>query len=358
LETRQLAQNLLYHDIPRFFRFNKGHWIKRKKPAPDNVISAWCKNKPIIGRMHDCNIKDEELYSLRTLLLHVKGAESYADLRNVRLHTTLPDGSVVIEQTQCHSFLEACVRLGLRGTDGEWDKVLMHARHDRMPGALRSLFASILIHCNPLDPDKLWDKHRKWLWDERTWDTRSQEYDFRAYHSIQHLVQRFNSTLTLAANFKIPVPPGNFEHFEQQDQQLFDAAQGQAMLASLKPTQREHYDKIIAAIHSDQGKCFFLDGPGGSGKSYLYQTLTHNVRAQGKSVLCVASTGIAATLIHGMTAHKQFGIPVPCHDSSSSHIRPNSREATILRQAALLIWDESSMAHKDMLSCMDRLLQD
>jgi ATP-dependent DNA helicase PIF1 len=126
------------------------------------------------------------------------------------------------------------------------------------------------------------------------------------------------------------------------------------MLASFKPTQRQHYDKIMAAIESDTGKCFFLDGPGGSDKSYLYQTITHNVRAQGKSVLCVASTGIAATL----TAHKQFGIPVQCHENSTSHLRLNSKEASLLRQATFLIWDESSMARKGMLSCLDRLLQD
>ncbi len=273
----------------------------------------------------------------------------------MRIQTTLDDGRVVTRTEQCHTYLEASVRVGLRGADGEWpgDKVLRRARFDRMPGAFRSLFASILIHCNPLDPDKLWDKHRKWLWDDRTYD---EEYDFRAYHSIERLVQRFNSTITLAANFKIPAPPGTSQDFEQQEQEEFDA--GLAMCDSLRPTQRQHYDKIMAAIDSDHGSCFFLNGPSGSGKSYLYQTLTHHARAQDKSVLCVASTGIAATLINGMTDHKQFGIPVPCHENSTSHICQNSKEVALLRQATLLIWDESSMAHKDMLSCLDRLLQD
>ena len=357
-ETHQLALSLLYHDIPKHFKFKKGIWIRRKTPTPDNIKSAWCKNKPVIGRMHDCSIKDEELYSLRSLLLHVKGARSYDDLKTVEVQTTLDDGDVVTERVLCETFLEASVRLGLRGVDAEYDNVLRHARHDHMPGALRSLFASILVHCNPLDPDKLWDKHRKYFWDDRTWEQHREEYDFRAYHSIERMVQRFNSNHTLEKNFKIPVPPGNFVHFEEQEREEFDLAQGLAMLASLKPTQREHYDKIIAAIETGQGSCFFLDGPGGSGKSYLYQTLTHNVRATGKSVLCVASTGIAATLINGMTAHKQFGLPVPCHENSTSHIRPSSKEATLLRNATLLIWDESSMAHKDMLGCMDRLLRD
>ncbi len=36
----------------------------------------------------------------------------------------------------------------------------------------------------------------------------------------------------------------------------------------------------------------------------------------------------------------------------------NSKEVALLRQEILLIWDESSMAHKDMLSSLDFLLQD
>jgi hypothetical protein len=357
-EGRVLANSLLYQDIPRYFRYSKDGWIQRKEPAPDNIKSAWTSQKPVIGRMHECPKKDDELYSLRTLLLHVKGPESFSDLKTVEEQIPQPDGSMRTVTRQCPTFSEAAILRGLKGADDEWDKCLKHARHDHMPGALRSVFASILVHCHPNDPQKLWNDHRKWLWDDRTWETNSAEYDFKAYHSIERIVQKFNSTYTLATTYKIPVPEGSFDEIEQEEQMEYDVAQGEAMLASLKPTQREHYDKIINAVDSGEGHCFFLDGPGGSGKSYLYQTLTHNLRAQHRSVLCVASTGIAATLINGMTAHKQFGIPVPCHENSTSHIRLKSKEAALLREADLIIWDESTMAHKDMLICLDRLLQD
>ena len=357
---QQLAQTLLYPDIPRYFKFRKGQWIKRKKPAPEEVKSAFTTSKPVIGRMHNVPMKDSELYSLRTLLLHVKGPQSYEHLRTVNVETPLLDGTFQMESRRCETFLEAAVLLGLRHADDEWDRALRAARLDQMPTALRSLFASILIFCNPLDPADLWNKHKKYFWDERTWDTHEEENTFRAYHSVQAIVQRTNSTFTLAANFRIPVPPGNFHVYEQEEQQAFDAEQGREMLASLQPLQRTYYDKIMASIESeDEGpRCFFLDGPGGSGKSYLYTTLTHNLRAQGKSVLNVASTGIAATLINGMTAHKLFGIPVPCHENSTSRIRLNSQEAQRLKDASVLIWDEATMAHKDMLMCLDRLLRD
>ena len=358
--VQQLAQTLKYSEIPIYFRFQKKRWIKRKHPVPNEVKNAFTKSKPVIGRMHNVPIKDAELYSLRSLLLHVKGAQSYEHLRTVEVQTILDDGTFQTELRQCETFLEAAILLGLRTADDEWDRALIAGRLHQMPGALRSLFASILIFCDPLDPEKLWDRHCKYLWDERTWATHAEENTFRAYHSLQSMVQRTNSTFTLASNFRIPVPLGNFQIYEQEGQQLFDAAQGAEMLASLQPLQREYYDKIMASVESEEEgpRCFFLDGPGGSGKSYLYNTLTHNLRAQGRSVLNVASTGIAATLIGGMTAHKQFGIPVPCHENSTSRIRLNTREAQQLKDASVLIWDEATMAHKDMLMCLDRLLRD
>ena len=358
--VQQLAQTLKYSDLPKHFKFQKGVWIKRKRPVPDEVKTAFTTSKPVIGRMHNVPIKDAELYSLRSLLLHVKGPQSYEHLRTVEVQTVLEDGTIRMESRLCETFLEAAILLGLRRADDEWDRALIAGRQHQMPGALRSLFASILIFCDPLDPAELWNRHCRYFWDERTWATHAEENTLRAYQSVQSIVQRSNSSFTLAGNFRIPVPPGDLDVYEEEEQQAFDAAQGAKMLASLQPLQREYYDRIMASVESEEAgpRCFFVDGPGGSGKSYLYNTLTHNLRAQGRSVLNVASTGIAATLIGGITAHKQFGIPVPCHENSTSHIRLNSREARQLKDASVLIWDEASMTHKDMLMCLDRFLRD
>ena len=57
------------------------------------------------------------------------------------------------------------------------------------------------------------------------------------------------------------------------------------------------------------GKCYFIDGPGGTGKTYLYQSLIASVQSQGKSIVIVASTGIEATLLNGITTHKAIEIP-------------------------------------------------
>ncbi len=50
---------------------------------------------------------------------------------------------------------------------------------------------------------------------------------------------------------------------------------------------------------------FFLHGSGGTGKTYLYITLYERLRSEGKIVLYMASTGLAALLLPGgRTAHK------------------------------------------------------
>ncbi|KAF2345078.1 DNA helicase Pif1-like, partial [Trinorchestia longiramus] len=88
---------------------------------------------------------------------------------------------------------------------------------------------------------------------------------------------------------------------------------------------------------------FFLAGPGGSGKTYLYNTLTY-IKSQGKTVLPFATTGIAADLLSGgRTVHNGFKIPVPVLDTSLSRIRIPFEDSAKLLSAVLIIIDEASI---------------
>ena len=63
---------------------------------------------------------------------------------------------------------------------------------------------------------------------------------------------------------------------------------------------------------------FFVDGPGGTGKTFLYSVLLAAVRSRGDVALAAASSGIAALLMEGgRTAHSRFKIPVPAHEGST-----------------------------------------
>ena len=43
----------------------------------------------------------------------------------------------------------------------------------------------------------------------------------------------------------------------------------------LNPEQRSAFDKIVEAIENKTGQTFFLHGPGGTGKTYVYNTLCY-----------------------------------------------------------------------------------
>ena len=67
--------------------------------------------------------------------------------------------------------------------------------------------------------------------------------------------------------------------------------------------QQLNHDTIMNAIatNSDES-CYFVDGPAGTGKTFLDNTLVHNLQAQEIDVRCMAYSGNAITLlINGAT---------------------------------------------------------
>ena len=66
--------------------------------------------------------------------------------------------------------------------------------------------------------------------------------------------------------------------------------------SQLNTDQRNAYDAIIDSCSNDKGKSFFIDGPGGHGKTFLLNTCLGCVRMQNNIALAVASSGIASLL--------------------------------------------------------------
>ena len=94
--------------------------------------------------MYEVSSSQMELFHLRILLLHVKGAKSYEDLRTV-------NGVIYPNYT------ETCSSLRLIENDNEW-KTISEAKNWMMPKSLRNLFVRILMHCQLSKPDDLWNK--------------------------------------------------------------------------------------------------------------------------------------------------------------------------------------------------------
>jgi len=147
----------------------------------------------------------------------------------------------------------------------------------------------------------------------------------------------------------------NYCQFEQK-------MKSNEMQATLNSHQRQAFDSIMAAVSADNrqtSSLFFIDGPGGSGKTYLYNTILAAVRGNNKVALPVASSGIAAELLDGgRTAHSRFKIPIPTLPHSTCSISRQSSLTTLIRSAAIVIWDEAPTMHKHVFECVDHTFRD
>ncbi|RHY01415.1 hypothetical protein DYB36_011185 [Aphanomyces astaci] len=75
-----------------------------------------------------------------------------------------------------------------------------------------------------------------------------------------------------------------------------------ATAATMTDEHRSFVATVLAQIYDHaSGKAYFLQGEGGSGKSYVSQILLAKVRDTGDIALAVASSGLAALLLMGGT---------------------------------------------------------
>jgi hypothetical protein len=91
---------------------------------------------------------------------------------------------------------------------------------------------------------------------------------------------------------------------------------------------------------------YFLQGPGGTGKTFVENLILAGVRKQGKIAIAVASSEIAALLLTGgRTAHSRSKIPNKITGDSILSITKQIDLAELLRRTGLIIWNEAPMQH-------------
>ncbi|UYV67116.1 hypothetical protein LAZ67_4003936 [Cordylochernes scorpioides] len=226
----------------------------------------------------------------------------------------------------------------------------------QMPCQLRQLFATILIYNNPTDPVSLWTKYKRYLSEDfsrATSDAAAEQM------TLRELEFQLRENRLSCHHYGLPAPltpllDSGEDHLVVNPELEI----GTQMYRSLTPDQKSIVDTIVDSLNVNP-RCFFIDGPGGTGKTYVYNTLIHCVRAVGKIVIPLASTGIAATLLSGgQTVHSRFKLPIPLLENSVAAISANSSEAELIRRSSLIIWDEAPMAHYRALEIVDRLLKD
>ncbi len=130
-------------------------------------------------------------------------------------------------------------------------------------------------------------------------------------------------------------------------------------VSKLNNDQRKSFEAIIESTTNDWGNSYFIDGPGGHGKTFLFNTILATVRLSNKIALAVASSGIASILLSGgRTAHNRFKIPLNLFHESTCNIAKNTFLADLIKETKLIIWDEAPMSHRYAIEAVNRTLQD
>ena len=138
-------------------------------------------------------------------------------------------------------------------------------------------------------------------------------------------------------------------------------------MGSLTEEQQDAFDAILVCLEAWVAgepyagpNVFYIDGQGGSGKTFLYTKLLRYVRARGGVALAVAMSGIAALLMEGgRTVHSRFRLPVPLPlDNASANVSMTSPTAKLLRKTQLLVWDEAPTAARSAFEAIDRCMRD
>ncbi|XP_071686861.1 uncharacterized protein [Rutidosis leptorrhynchoides] len=182
---------------------------------------------------------------------------------------------------------------------------------------------------------------------------------------IDKLLQRNSSSLRSFSS--IPCPSNDTRNISENhliiDELSYDKIsltnEHSDFITKLTYEQKEAYDQIIKAVNHGKGGVFFLYGYGGTGKTFLWKTLSAELRRKGEIVLNVASSGIAALLLAGgRTAHSRFHIPLHPTDESFCSISPSSKLGELIRRTKLFIWDEAPMVNKMCIEALDHSMRD
>jgi hypothetical protein len=86
---------------------------------------------------------------------------------------------------------------------------------------------------------------------------------------------------------------------------------------NLNPEQVSSYTEVIEHVINKKGRVFFVDGPGGIGKTFLYRFLIATVQSKGLIAVATTTSGIEAPIMPGgRTTHSVFKIPIKISDGS------------------------------------------
>jgi hypothetical protein len=276
----------------------------------------------------------------------------------------------------CDTYREACQRLGLLENDTHWDHTLEDAVVSSNPKQIRTLFAIILSTCFPSTPTDLWHKYKDHMAEDLLHQRRistsnvnlemNETIRNEALILIEDICLRLTNKRLMQLGMTMPDRPMNdatnqeLRHETQFDTDCLKETVFRNV-PLLNSEQKHAYETLMKVVNDGTGGIFFLDAPGGTGKTFLISLILATIRAENGIALALASSGIAATLLEGgRTAHSALKLPLnmQANETPICNLSKSSAMAKVLQQSKLIVWDECTMAHKRSLEALDRTMQD
>nr|XP_016474228.1 PREDICTED: uncharacterized protein LOC107796029 isoform X1 [Nicotiana tabacum]XP_016474229.1 PREDICTED: uncharacterized protein LOC107796029 isoform X1 [Nicotiana tabacum] len=341
-ETNEDAKelNLLYKEFSEYFVWssNDKFWARRQKHC-------------VVGRIVTCHPAEGERCYLRLLLMHVRGLTSYKDL-------------LIVNGEPCSTYREFVEKRGLLQCDNSLIECMFEAASYQMPYSLRCLFDTLLVYCNPSNPRKLWEQFEESMIEDYKvlQITEGREIRYQVLNHINDILHSMGHDINEYELIPETIRPStaareaNEIHFERS---IIVSEDDILLHRKLNKNQHIAYNLITKRIFSNKAGSFFIDGPGGTGKTFLYRALLATVRSMGYIALATTTSSVAASIfLGGRTTHSRFKIPIEIDENTSCNISKESSLAGLIRDAKLIVWDEVSMAKRRMLKVFDLLLKD
>eukprot|EP00918_Siedleckia_nematoides_P055805 GHVU01121782.1.p1 GENE.GHVU01121782.1~~GHVU01121782.1.p1 ORF type:complete len:996 (+),score=129.29 GHVU01121782.1:2365-5352(+) len=307
-----------------------------------------------------------ELFFMRVLATQApstRGARTHQEFRTV-------NGRV------CATYGEACELLGLADNDRYLFNVMREAATFQFSASLRGLFVVLLVLGDPVDANALFQEF---------WDDMSEDF-LRAHPQLTELQRRQLAYMDIqrrlqatGRDFVVEEPdPALAEQLLQFLPGAAAAAEPNRLIAEqlnydrlglrqrvvateavLNAEQRDIVAEVQQLDHMDGSKCMCILAGAGTGKTKLLNHLLDMNRAEGRVAIAVSCTGITARQLDGGTTfHSRFRCPLDISDGVTLPIGAGTQLAQLLQRAWIIVWDEISMAHKNMMTALDKALRD
>ncbi|XP_042028804.1 uncharacterized protein LOC121775801 [Salvia splendens] len=312
----------------------------------------------------------------------VEGKDLTYEVFPTSLYGTLIIGNFKSKDIKCvngiqyATFRDACYALGLLDDDKEYIDGITDASFWASAHSIRFLFVSLLLSETIARPDIVWTSSWKYLCEDVVHKQRKilhhpdlllgdDEIQNLGLLEIEKLLVNGGRTLHEFHSMPYPRKQSLASSINRliTDELCYDrealAREHVIFVSKFTDEQHQVYDTIMSAVNSNHGGLFFVYGYGGTEKTFIWKTLSVDIRSKGYIVLNVASSGIASLLLPGgRTTHSRFKIPINPNKDSICNIKQGSALAELIVRAKLIIWDEAPMVHKHCVEAVDWSLRD